>query len=143
MAKYTVKVDGKKYDVTVTDSGAGARVTVDGATFDIEPATGAAPAAPTAPSPTVATPVAAAPAAAPQAVSATGAIGSIPAPIPGIVTQLLVKIGDSVAANQAVLKLEAMKMENDISTPIGGTVVEIPVREGSEVSNGQLLMVIG
>jgi biotin carboxyl carrier protein len=54
-----------------------------------------------------------------------------------------VSVGDTVTANQVVLKLEAMKMENDIATPSAGTVKEIAVSEGAEAAAGQLLMVIG
>lgn len=139
MAKYKVKVGDDVYDVTVTDSGTGARVTVDGQTFDIEPAAGAAPPPPPAPSATVV----ASPRPAAAAAPASGNSGSITAPIPGVVTELCVKVGDSVSANQIVLKLEAMKMENDIATPIAGTVKEITITASAEVKDGQLLMVIG
>jgi len=142
MAKYKVKVGGQEYDVTVTDTGMGARVTVDGETFDVEPAAGAAPPPPAAAATSTATPsMPAAPA--PVAPRATGGSGSIAAPIPGVVTELCVRVGDTVAANQVVLKLEAMKMENDIATPVAGTVKEIAIGEGAEVKDGQLLMVIG
>ena len=69
--------------------------------------------------------------------------GAIVAPIPGKVVAINVSVGDIVTANQVVLKLEAMKMENDIATPSGGTVKEIAVSEGAEATAGQLLMVIG
>ena len=140
MAKYKVKLDGKEYDVTVTDSGTGARVTVEGATFDVEAAAGAAP-PPAAAAPTMVAPPPAAPSTTSSAPVSHGS-GSITAPIPGVVTELCVKVGDSVSANQVVLKLEAMKMENDISTPAAGTVKEIAVSAGTEVRDGQLLMVV-
>ena len=139
MAKYKVRIDSKEYEVTVTDSALGARVTVEGSTFDVEPAAGAAP-PPPASGPALA-PVAAMPAA-PAAAPAPGGSGSITAPIPGVVTQLCVKAGEAVAANQVVLKLEAMKMENDICTPVAGTVTDIAISEGAEVRDGELLMVI-
>ena len=41
------------------------------------------------------------------------------------------------------MKLEAMKMENDISSAIDGVVKEIPVSEGAQVSDGQALIVLG
>ena len=66
----------------------------------------------------------------------------VAAPIPGVVTQILVAVGDRVAAGQVVLKLEAMKMENEISTAVAGTVRQVEVAEGAEVSDGQLLMVV-
>jgi glutaconyl-CoA decarboxylase len=65
------------------------------------------------------------------------------APIPGIITTVCVKVGDTVTVGDVILKLEAMKMENDISTPVAGTVKEIAVSEGAEVKDGQLLAVVG
>ena len=50
-------------------------------------------------------------------------------------------VGDPVSVNQVLLTLEAMKMENDIASPISGTVQEIAASEGSEAESGQLLMV--
>ncbi|MBC8294030.1 MAG: acetyl-CoA carboxylase biotin carboxyl carrier protein subunit [Proteobacteria bacterium] len=97
---------------------------------------------PTAASPPVATPAAAPPAPAAPAPAAGGS-GSVAAPIPGVVTSVLVKAGDTVAAGQIVLKLEAMKMENDIATPAAGTVKAVHVSQGSEVSSGQLLVEVG
>ncbi|RMD83204.1 MAG: biotin/lipoyl-binding protein [Candidatus Dadabacteria bacterium] len=145
MATYKVRVEGKEYEVTVEDRpGGAAEVTVEGKTFHIEPS-GAAVAAPAAPSPAPAAPsptpsTAAAPAAKPAAPA--GGSGAIHAPIPGVVTKILVSQGQAVDAGQIVLKLEAMKMENDIATPVAGTVKEIAVGEGSEVRDGQLLVVV-
>ena len=65
------------------------------------------------------------------------------APIPGKVVAIHVKVGDRVSADQVVLKLEAMKMENDIVSAVSGTVTEIAVSEGTEAAGGQLLMLIG
>lgn len=141
MAKYKVKLGGEEYDVTVIDSGTGARVTVEGATFNVEAAAGAAPPPPAAAAPTMVAPPPAAPSTASSAPLSHGS-GSITAPIPGVVTELCVKVGDSVSANQIVLKLEAMKMENDISAPAAGRVKEIAVSAGTEVRDGQLLMVV-
>ena len=133
MAKYKVKLDGNEYDVTVADSGSGATVTVEGRTFNVEPtlvrepSAAAAPAAVavSAPSPTPARAV----------TPATGGSGSICAPIPGVITKVLVSVGDSVSAGQVVLKLEAMKMENDISSPCEGVVKEVAVEDGAEVKD--------
>lgn len=140
MATYKVKSRGVEHTVTVIDKATGGgTVTIDDQQFDIEfIGGGVAPVAP-------ATSVAPAPAAAPvpkAAPSPTGP-GAIVAPIPGKVVAINVSVGDTVTANQVVLKLEAMKMENDIATPSGGTVKEIAVSEGAEAAAGQLLMVIG
>ena len=147
MATYRVKHAGNEYEVIVVDTASGgAKVTVEGRTFDVEPTGATAPAAAPAARPTVAAPtaVAAAPTLPPAAAApVTGGSGSIQAPIPGVITQVCVKVGAAVSAGDTVVKLEAMKMENDISTPVGGTVQEIAVSEGTEVSDGQLLAVIG
>jgi glutaconyl-CoA decarboxylase len=137
MATYTIKHEGKDYEVTVEDvPGGGGHVTVEGRTFEVEPLRAAVAAAPAGAAP--AAPPPPRPAAAPA-----GGSGTIQAPIPGVITKLLVKAGDTVQANQVVLRLEAMKIENDIATPVGGTVKEVAVTEGAEVKDGQLLMVVG
>ncbi len=142
MATYKVKTDDKEYSVKVVDAaGGGATVTVEGWTFHVEPS---GPSLPAAPAPVAATPSAATPAAAPAAAPAGPAgPGVIVAPIPGVITQLCVKVGEEVSAGQVVLKLEAMKMEDDISTASAGTVKEISVSEGAEVRDGQPLITIG
>jgi biotin carboxyl carrier protein len=64
------------------------------------------------------------------------------APMPGKVVRVLVKPGDTVQARQAVVVVEAMKMENELRASREGTVTEIPVREGMSVEAGALLLVI-
>ena len=64
------------------------------------------------------------------------------APIPGVITKVCVEEGEEVKAGQTVVKLEAMKMENDITALISGTVKEVAVAEGNEVSDGQLLVLV-
>jgi glutaconyl-CoA decarboxylase len=76
------------------------------------------------------------------AAPASGGSGTVTAPIPGVVTKVLVSAGDTVTAGQVVLKLEAMKMENDIATPVAGTVKQVSVADGTEVKDGQLLLVV-
>lgn len=62
------------------------------------------------------------------------------APMPGIILNVLVKEGDQVNAGDAILVLEAMKMENEIHAPRAGTVKKIHVKEGSEVRAGSELI---
>jgi glutaconyl-CoA/methylmalonyl-CoA decarboxylase subunit gamma len=69
--------------------------------------------------------------------------GAVLAPIPGVITKVCVAEGDQVKAGDTVVKLEAMKMENDITALTSGVVKEIAVDEGAEVSDGQLLVLIG
>ena len=139
MAKYKVKLDGKDYEVSVVDKGSGATVTVEGRSFEVQPAISREASAP------AATAVVPTPAAAPARRSSApvgGGSGTVCAPIPGVVTKVLVSVGDAVTIGQVVLKLEAMKMENDIATPVAGSVKEISVVDGTEVKDGQLLLVI-
>ena len=66
----------------------------------------------------------------------------IAAPMPGKVVRVLVKAGDAVRARQAVIVVEAMKMENELRADRDGTVAEIHAREGMSVEAGALLVVI-
>ena len=79
----------------------------------------------------------------PTAASAGGAgDGTIAAPMQGTIVKILVSEGDEVEAGQAVLVLEAMKMENHINAERGGTVREIRVGAGDTVGTGDVLIVI-
>ena len=68
---------------------------------------------------------------------------NIKAPIPGLVLTVLVKPGDKIDKGQAVIILEAMKMESEISAAAAGTVKEILVKEGETVQEGQILIEVG
>jgi acetyl-CoA/propionyl-CoA carboxylase biotin carboxyl carrier protein len=68
--------------------------------------------------------------------------GTITAPMQGTIVKVLVSEGDTVEAGQAVLVLEAMKMENHINAETSGTVREIRVSEGDTVGTGDVLVVI-
>lgn len=69
--------------------------------------------------------------------------GAITASMQGMVLKIKVKKGDQVSKGDAVMVLEAMKMENNIHAPHGGAVKELCVKEGSTVSAGDVLMVVG
>jgi acetyl-CoA/propionyl-CoA carboxylase biotin carboxyl carrier protein len=81
----------------------------------------------------------------PKPAGQTGAAGNgtIAAPMQGTVVRLLVQVGDEVTAGQAVLVLEAMKMENHLNAEMGGTVKEIRVQPGDTVGTGDVLVVVG
>ena len=66
----------------------------------------------------------------------------IVAPIPGLVVEVEVAVGDAVRAGQGVVIMEAMKMENELKSPADGVVKEIKVEKGTPVDQGQLLVVI-
>jgi len=66
----------------------------------------------------------------------------IVAPMPGTVIEVLVKVGDLVKADDEVVILESMKMENPICAPADGTVKEVKVAEQAKVDTNQVLVVI-
>ena len=68
---------------------------------------------------------------------------TVRAPMPGLVLGIPLQVGASVARGQTVVILEAMKMENDLSSPIAGTIQEVRVSEGQTVNQGDVLVVIG
>jgi propionyl-CoA carboxylase alpha chain len=70
------------------------------------------------------------------------AVGSLLAPMPGMVARLGVAMGEQVAAGQPLLWLEAMKMEHVISAPAAGIVIELPVAAGQQVEVGSVLAVV-
>lgn len=124
MKRFNITVNGKAYDVSVEELGAGAPAPV------AAPAPAAAPAAP-------------APAAAPAAPAAPVSGGTeVRAPMPGTVLELKVAVGDTVENGQTLLVLEAMKMENDIASPAAGKVASINVAKGASVNSDDLLVVI-
>jgi pyruvate carboxylase subunit B len=94
-----------------------------------------------APPPTPA-PVAPTPAKAPPAV-AKGKEVTITAPMPGIIIRYEVKVGDEVKAEDVIVILEAMKMANAITTPVGGRVKAINFASGDKVARDDVLAIIG
>ena len=77
------------------------------------------------------------------AAPAPAGAGTITAPMSGNIFKLLVNVGDTVKNGQAVVILEAMKMENEIFAPCDGTVKEVRVAQGATVQPGEVLLVIG
>lgn len=66
----------------------------------------------------------------------------ITAPMPGKVIRILVSANDKVEANQGLVIIEAMKMQNEIRAPKAGTVERILIQEGDAVAAGQPLITI-
>jgi biotin carboxyl carrier protein len=64
------------------------------------------------------------------------------APMPGLVLAIPLDVGTAVARGQAVVVLEAMKMENDLPAPIAGTIKEVRASKGQTVNQGDVLVVI-
>ena len=62
------------------------------------------------------------------------------APMPGLVLRLEVDVGAAVKAGQGMIVLEAMKMENELSTPVAGRVTAVHVAPGQAVEKGTALV---
>ncbi len=127
MKKFQITVNGNTYEVEVADLGGAVSAPV------------AAPKAPKAAAPAAAP----APASAAPAPVAIADGETVEAPMPGKIFKVLKKVGDTVAEGDVVMILEAMKMENEITTGVAGTVKQIPVAEGQAVNSGDVLFVIG
>ena len=152
MKKYSLKINGNEYEVkieNVNEASTEARVVVNGVKYNVEiegatarqtskPAVAPAPAA-TGLSVTPVTPLASKPAA--PAV-AGGAGTKVTCPLPGTIIAINVKVGDTVAAGQTLVVLEAMKMENNIDAERGGVVKQVLVQTGATVMEGDVLLVI-
>lgn len=158
MTVYSFSIDDQPFSVeigliqgnmaNVTVNQVPYRVRIDGSSLVSSPASAPAPRpAPRAeaPKPAAPKPAAPKPAAAPPkpAAPVSGGGERITAPIPGKVMSVMAKVGDSVSAGQVLLVIEAMKMENNIISPIDGTVKEIAVSNNADVSTGDLLAVVG
>jgi len=70
----------------------------------------------------------------------SSAVKEIKAPMPGLVLELKVNVGDTVAKGDNILILEAMKMENIIKSPSDGKIASIKVEKGQAVEKNQLLI---
>lgn len=66
----------------------------------------------------------------------------IKSPMPGLISKILVNVGDKVSKGTGLLKIEAMKMENEIKSPVNGIVDVIKVNPGIVVEKNAPLIVI-
>lgn len=66
----------------------------------------------------------------------------VKAPLPGVILEIKVNVGDTVKKGDTVLILEAMKMENNICAEKDGTVTAIQVEAGESVMEGTLLVTV-
>ena len=160
MKEYKYKINGNEYSVAIIDlEGDKAAVEVNGVSYQVDiltegytapaPRPAAKPAAP-APTPAVA-PAAPAPAPQPIAPAAPAAEPAAPAgkgtavqsPLPGVILDLKVAVGDQVKAGQTVAILEAMKMENNINAECDGVITAIKVAKGDNILEGSDIVIIG
>ena len=69
-------------------------------------------------------------------------LGEVQALIPGLVSKLFVIEGENVKIGQKLIILEAMKMENEIASPINGTIKKIYIQSGDKIDKGSIIMEI-
>ena len=137
LRKFKISIDGTQYLVEMEEVGAPAPTPADAAPA---PTPVAAPVAAPAPAPAAAaTPV---PAPAPMPAPAPAGAHVQSAPMPGTILDIHVKVGDPVTANQPVMVLEAMKMENEVVADKDGVIASIDVAKGAMVNPGDALFSI-
>ena len=145
LKEYKYKINGIKFNVGVGDVVDNkVHVEVNGTPYDVEldkaPATkpSVAPVKKAAAAPRTETgeKVIAKPAA------STGVANAVKSPLPGTIMSFSVSEGQQVNAGDTVCVLEAMKMENDVHTNVGGTVKKILVNVGDAILEGTDIMII-
>ena len=141
MKEYKYTIDGKEYKVAIGDIVENvADVTVNGEQYKVEMEPEKEPEKPK----PVVRPVAPAPAPASSGASKASANSqnAVKAPLPGVITEVKVAVGDSVAEGDTVVVLEAMTMANNLDAEKGGKVTAILVQPGQSVMEGDPLVVI-
>ena len=138
MKEFKFNISGKEHSAHVVEHEDTLEVTVDGKIYTVTLPERKPAAKPVVKPVVPAAASVAAPAAKPAAAPAGGNV--VTAPLNGKITQVLVKAGDQVAAGDTVVMLEAMKMENSITTETAGTVKAVLVNVGDQVDGGQALV---
>ncbi len=149
MKEYKYSINGNEYTVAIIDlDGNKAAVEVNGTSYEVDilgetapkSAPKVAPKATPAPAPAPqATQPAPAPAPAPQATTGTAVLS----PLPGVILDVKVQVGQEVKAGETVAILEAMKMENNINAESDGVVTAIKVAKGDSILEGAEIVLIG
>ena len=142
MKEYKYKINGNTYNVSIGDIDDNiAQVEVNGVPYKVELEKAQAVKVVSAPRPS----------AAPRTESGnkviskpsvSGGANAVKAPLPGVVLSVQVKEGDTVKASDAVIVLEAMKMENAIHAGRDGKIKSINVKQGDSVLQDDVLIVI-
>ena len=143
MKEYKYKINGNPYRVAVGDLEDNVvTVEVNGVPYKVEIEKAPAVKVVTAPRPSAAprTESGAKVISKPTA-AAAGGVG-VKAPLPGVILSINVKVGDTVKANDTVIMLEAMKMENAIHAGRDGKIASINVAQGDSVLEGAVLLTI-
>lgn len=144
MKEYKYKINGNEYAVAINEvCDTAAKVTVNGAEYTVEWEKPVEEKPVVKVQPVAAKPTAApAPAAQPATAAAPAGGHSIKTPLPGVIIDVKVNVGNTVAKGQTVVVLEAMKMENNINADRDGKVVAIQVAKGDTVADGAVLVVL-
>ena len=143
MKEYKYTINGKQYEVAINEvNDTTANVTVNGEQFNVEWEKPKEEKPVVKVQPVVAKPAAAptAPVAAPVAAPVSG--NAIKTPLPGVIIDVKVAVGDTVKKGDTVVVLEAMKMENNINADRDGKVTAIQVAKGDTVADGAVLVVL-
>ena len=151
MNKYQYKVQGVDYEVEIEEvEGNIAKVNVNGIPFEVElqqPINAAKHPSIVKPKVEAPKPVATSaptqPAAPAQPAVSAGVGNAQKAPLPGTITSVNVKVGDTVNIGDTVIVLEAMKMQNNIEAEYAGTVTSVSVNPGDSVLEGSIMLTIG
>lgn len=112
--------EGRPSRAYVTRDGKNLRVLVDGRSFHLAPGSGSRERG--------------------AAGGLTDAPGKITTPLAGVVVDVRVKPGDRIEARQVVVVVEAMKMQNEVQAPHGGTVTAVGAQQGGRAEKGELLV---
>jgi|SRR3989339_2161857 len=126
MEEIIVKVDGKEYKVKVEETPEGKlKIYCGGDVYEVE-----------------AKPVVNET----HSVIEQGDIGGgsnlIRSPLPGVIVDIRVKNGQQVNAGESMIKIIAMKMENDITAPRNGKIVDVKVKKNDNVNRGDVLIMM-
>lgn len=143
MKEYKYTINGNKYEVSIGDIVDNVvSVTVNGDEYKVEMEPEKKPEKPKA----VVRPVAAQPASTGDASVSdsrkVNAQNAVKAPLPGVITEIRVAVGDEVNAGDTVVVLEAMKMANNLDAEKSGKVTAVCVQPGQSVMEGDALVVI-
>ena len=140
MKEYKYKINGNLYKVSVGEIEKNiAHVEVNGTVYNVEMEE-AAPVKVSAPKPSSAPRTATGEPVISKPTSVSSGADAVKSPLPGVVNDILVNVGDTVNVGQTVLILEAMKMENEICAPQDGTVATVECAAGDSVESGKVLV---
>lgn len=143
MKEYKYTINGNKYEVTINGIEDNiANITVNGEEYKVEMEKEPEPQK----KKVVVKPVAPQPTATQAPASGSNAHvnmnNAVKAPLPGVITEIKVAVGDEVKAGDTVVVLEAMKMANNLDAEKGGKVTAVLVQEGESVMEDTPLVVI-